>query len=123
MLVPVAPVTLTQLFKGGDLVFCKPQPGSAQNVQWQAAFIIPSEEILQSMCAETIPENERLVRLFEDYTYAIKNISDLALFSPASPHYTSFTSRTANLAFNSLTIEDKGVSRAITFSNRFLYVF
>jgi hypothetical protein len=43
---------------------------------------------------------------------------DFDIFSIASPHYVQFVARTNNLDFNSLSTEEKGVSRAITYTNR-----
>jgi hypothetical protein len=53
-------------------VFVRPEVGSV-STQWQAAMIVPSSEITKTMCTEELREQEFLIRLFEDYTFGIKD--------------------------------------------------
>jgi hypothetical protein len=108
---------LTSAFNGGDIVFLRLH--EATSTQWKAAMIVPPSEITRSMCNEQIGDAEFLTRLFEDNSFKICHVKDVAEFASTSPHYSQFVASTTNKEFTSLSMEEKGLSRAITYTNTF----
>lgn len=110
-------------FKEGELVFCRETNGNTSDTpQWHAAMIIPASEIRPAMCNEQLKSSESLVRLFDDYSYSIKERSDLYRFSEVAEPYILFQERASKLEFNQLSNSEKGISRCITFANRCAYL-
>ncbi|KAJ3091248.1 hypothetical protein HK102_001211 [Quaeritorhiza haematococci] len=94
-------------YKGGEVVFVDPLDPLA--TCWWTAMVVPKAEISRELDVSSMQDNERVVRYFEDNTFSIVNVQELALFDPSTEPFLTFKKKCPGF------ITQPPVARALTY--------